>query len=257
MIVKIVMTIGMLIAFNACANDMVRVKKERIVMPPLPQKSGEHDSVTHVKSVKWHKLKSLKDYSADAYTLKEGVEYLEIRAYTRAMQSKVYSEKYIVTVKLGKTALKSFDTEVVEKFKASSPNLNKKTNIRKYGFCAMEGCTSYISNGFMIDKNRKIWRMNEVSDIIKTLGDIDTPAEAKLVLWLHDKNRGLADENHKDKYRKTPKGYTIISEYDNSMDNFGECGHFTYRIDISKQGKITQKKLLKKRASVNGCFTAD
>jgi len=45
MIVKIVMTIGMLIALNACANDMVKVKKERIVMPPLPQKCGEFDIV--------------------------------------------------------------------------------------------------------------------------------------------------------------------------------------------------------------------
>ena len=39
------MTIGMLIAFNACANDMVRVKKERIFMSPLPQKCGEYDIV--------------------------------------------------------------------------------------------------------------------------------------------------------------------------------------------------------------------
>jgi len=43
MIVKIVITIGVLIALNACANDMVKVKKERIVMPPLPQKCGEFD----------------------------------------------------------------------------------------------------------------------------------------------------------------------------------------------------------------------
>ena len=45
MIVKIVMTIGMLIALNACANDIVRVKNETIVMPPLPQKCGEYDIV--------------------------------------------------------------------------------------------------------------------------------------------------------------------------------------------------------------------
>ena len=53
------------------------------------------------------------------------------------------------------------------------------------------------------------------------------------------------------------KEYTIISEYDNSIANFGECGHFTHRIDVSKEGKITQKKLLKKRDSVNRCLTVD
>jgi len=32
---------------------------------------------------------------------------------------------------------------------------------------------------------------------------------------------------------------------------------FFDRIDVSKQGKIRQKKLLKKRDFVNGCLTAD
>ena len=109
----------------------------------------------------------------------------------------------------------------------------------------------------MIDSHGKMWRMNTVNDVIGMLGGIDTPAEAKLVLWLNNKNRGISDENYKDKYRKTSKGYTIISEYDNSIDNIGECGHFTYRINISKKGKITEKKLLKKNPSKNGCMTMD
>ena len=99
--------------------------------------------------------------------------------------------------------------------------------------------------------------MNTVKDVIGMLGEIDTPAEAKLVLWLNDKNRGISDENHKDKYRKTSKGYAVISEYDNSINNFGECGHFTYRIHISKTGKVREKKLLKKEPSKNGCLTMD
>jgi len=45
MIVKIVITIGMLMALNACANNMAGVKNERIVVPPLPQKCGEYDIV--------------------------------------------------------------------------------------------------------------------------------------------------------------------------------------------------------------------
>lgn len=214
-------------------------------------------SAVHAKDTKWHTLKSFEVYPASAYTLREGVEYLEIRTYVWGIQSKTYSKKYIVTAKLGKKPLNSFDPKVVKKFKASSPNLTEKTNIRKYGFCVMAGCTSYISNGFMIDKKQKIWRMNEVSDVLSMLGEVDTPAEVKLVLWLNDNNRGTSDLNHKDKYRKTSKGYAILSEYDNSMSNFGECGLFTYEINISKQGKITQKKLLKKRDSPHGCLAVD
>lgn len=212
----------------------------------------------HAKAAKWQKLKSLKEYSGSDYALKKGVEYLEIREYFRGVKDKGYNtKKYEVTVSMQGSALKSFNTEIVKKFKASIPNLSKQTNIKASTFCLMRGCVSRISNGFMIDSHEKIWRMNEVSDLIGMLGEVNTPAEAKIVLWLHDNRRDISDKNHKDKYRKTSKGYTVISEYDNSIDNFGECGNFTYQINISKKGKITENKLLKKKPSKNGCMTMD
>ena len=212
----------------------------------------------HAKSIKWQKLKSLKSYPASAYTLKDGVEYFEIREYYNGVKDTKYNIKnYRVTVKMGITSLKSFSPKMVKKFKALRPNLSKQTNIKKSNFCLMSGCVSRISNAFMIDDHGKIWRMNEVKDVIGMLGEIDTPAEVKLVLWLNDKNRDTEDRNHKDKYRKTSKGYTVISEYDNSIMNLGECGYFTYRLKIGKNGKITEKKLLKKKPSKNGCMTMD
>lgn len=214
-------------------------------------------STINAKSSKWHTLKALEPYSASEYTLKEGVEYLEIRSYIRSIQSKIYSDRYVVVAKFGNKTLDSFEPKVVEKFKASPPNLSEKTNIRKYGFCIMAGCTSYIGNAFMIDKNKKIWRMNEVSDVINMLGVVDTPAEVKLVLWLNDNHRSTNDMNHKDKYLKTSTGYSVLSEYDNSMSNLGECGLFTHEISINKQGKITQKKLLKRVNSPHGCLAMD
>lgn len=211
----------------------------------------------HAKSAKWQKLKSLNEYRASAYTLKEGVEYLEIREYYQDEDKGYDTKKYKVTVSMQRSTLKSLSPQIVKKFKASAPNLSKETNIKKTRFCLMSGCASRISNGFMIDSHGKMWRMNSVKDVIDMLGRIDTPAEAKLVLWLNDKNRDTTDENYKDKYRKTSRGYTIISEYDNSIMNFGECGHFTYRISISKKGVITEKKLLKKTPSKDGCLTVD
>ncbi len=212
----------------------------------------------HAKGAKWQELKALKEYPVNAYKLKEGVEYLEIRNYIKGNKDKRYNiKKYGVTVSMQRTPLKSFSPKMVKKFKALSPNLSKQTNIKSSTFCLMSGCVSQISNGFMIDSHGKMWRMNMVKDVIGMLGEIDTPAEAKLVLWLNDKNRSTSDENYKDKYRKTSKGYTVISEYDNSIMNFGECGHFTYRININKKGKITGKKLLKKKPSKNGCLAMD
>lgn len=215
-------------------------------------------SSIHAKSTKWHTLKALEMYEPNAYTLKKGVEYLEIRNYYWGINDRGYNTKgYSVTLSMQRRALKSFAPDIIKKFKRSLPNLSKETNIKNTGFCLMSGCVSNISNGFMLDSQGKVWRMNRVEDVIGMLGEIDMPAEAKLVLWLHDKHRGLSDENYKDKYHKTSKGFTVISEYDNSIDNFGECGHFTYRIDIGKKGKITEKKLIKKKPSKNGCMTMD
>ena len=207
------------------------------------------------KSIKWQKLKSLKEYSPSAYNLKEGVEYLEVRSYYKDVGESEYdmsSSTPLLT--MYRKPLVSFDSK---KFKSLKPNLSKDKKKKKETMCLMMGCVSRISNAFMLDSQGKMWGMNRVEDIIGMLGVIDTPAEAKVVLWLNDKHRDITDENHKDKYRKTTKGYRIISEYDNSIANFGECGNFTYRIDISKKGKITQKKLLKTKASKDGCLAVD
>jgi len=201
----------------------------------------------------WQELQTLESYPASAYRLKEGVEYMEIRTYRTQVSGIIgmtplkTSFKEYIAVKLGKRSLDSFDPKVVEKFKALSPNTSEESNIRKYQFSLMSGSTSYASNGFMIDKNNKTWQIKKISDVIDKLGDIDTPAEVKFVLWLNDNHRSTTDKKRKDRYRKTSKGYIVISEYENEITNFGECGHFFYQIKISKRGKITEKKLLKKK----------
>ncbi len=223
---------------------------------------GDSLALMDMDTHEWQELKALESYPASAYRLKEGVEYMEIRTYSKHVSGmigmtplKTYFKKY-VAVKLGKKSLDSFDPKVVENFKALSPSTPEETNIRKNQFALMSAFTSYASNGFMIDKNNKAWQINRVSNVIGKLGEIDTIAEVKFVLWLNDKHRSTMDRKHKDKYRKTSKGYIVISEYENQMTNYGECGHFTYQINISKQGKITQNKLLKKKP-VKSCGSAD
>ena len=174
-----------------------------------------------------------------------------MREYIWQSPHDVDKNSYHVVMSAYKTPLQSFKSKKVKKFKSLAPNFTKEANIREMGHCLMSGCTFSRSNGFMIDKNGKMWRMNEVSDVIKYLGIIDTPAELKLVLWLNN------EAHDKDKYRKTSNGYIVISEYDNSINDLGECGHFVYRLKVSKKGKITEKKLLKKTESKDGCMTAD
>jgi len=212
-------------------------------------------NLAYSEDSKWHTLKSLKDYPASSYNLKNGVEYLEIRLYN-STDNKKFSSSYKVPLHIGKRKLNTYSKRIIKKFKNSKPNLSRGSSIREDSMCIMSGCGYILGNGFMIDSKGIIWNMNESPDIVEMLGEIDTPAEIKLIIWLNNKFKKLDDEKHKDKYRKTSTGYEIISEYENHIDNLGECGIFRYKISIDKNGNILNKKLLSKLKS-KGCLALD
>jgi len=205
----------------------------------------------------WQKLKLLKDYSPTDFNLKKGVEYLEIRTYFKGQRNREYNtKKYQIDVSMGQTPLSFFEPKLIKMFKKVAPNLSKETNLKYMSFCLMGGCAFKISNGFMIDSRKKMWVMNTTEDILNMIGEVDTPAEAKLVLWLNNKKRGEQKEDIY-QYHQSTNGYKILYEYDNHLSNFGECGHFIYEMFIGKDGNITQKKLLKKSESKQGCLAMD
>jgi hypothetical protein len=197
---------------------------------------------------KWHNLKPLKKYPPSAYTLKSDINCLEVREYIWDTKHKRDNHSYHIVMSTCKRPIKP---NVLKSFRRVTPNFSKEANIRKIGTCLLEGCSFSQSFGFIIDNKGKMWKMNEISNVARFLGDIDTPAELNLILWMRN------EPYDKLKYQKSAKGYVAITEYDNSINNFGECGHFVYRLNINKRGQITKKKLLKKTSSKNGCMCAD
>ncbi len=138
---------------------------------------------------------------------------------------------------LYRTPLTSLGPKIVKKFHKLTPNTSSKSNIVIHDIQSGGVGCYYLYNGFTIDDKGKMLRMNMVEDIVGFLGEIDTPAEAQVVLWLNNKKSG-------DLYRKTSKGYEAIVEY---KDN-GYCKKFKYKATINKKGKITQYKLLKSKS---------
>jgi len=205
---------------------------------------------------KWHTLKELKEYVPSNFILKDDIEYLEIRLYTKGEREQNYSTKYNVKVRMGQTPLESFDAKLVKEFKDVKPDLSKETNLKKVAFCLMNGCTHLIGNGFMIKSDKKIWKMNTTQDILDMIDEVNTPAEVRLVLWLHNDKFGNY-EKEKYQYRKVSNGYEILHEYENSLSNIGECGRFTYEMFVGSDGKISKNKLLKKSTENVGCLAMD
>ena len=107
-----------------------------------------------------------------------------------------------------------------------------------------------LMNGFMMDKNNKVWRMDEVKDVITQLGDIDTPAEARLILWIH----GYTNGNH---YYKRANGYEITYTYETteSSKNSQCVDHkeITEKALVNKKGEIVSRKKLKSKFMGQDC----
>ena len=162
----------------------------------------------YAKDIKWQELKSLYKYPASAFHLKDDVSVMEIRHYGTYSNFKKYNKPTIM-MKYYKIPLKLLDPKLVKRFKNTAPNLSKSGNIHRTSKNSVE-----ITNAFIMDNSGKILKMNEIVDVIGFMGEIDTPAEAQLVLWLHSKREGT-------KYRKISKGYEIIIKYYKSYPSDG------------------------------------
>lgn len=211
------------------------------------------------RSSQWHSLKPLKKYSMSDFKLRQDVNYLEVRQYikstVRPHSGKIvitpYSfRKYSVLFKVYNNPLTSFDKKTVSDFKALNPVLNDKANIKRLVRFGMRFSNTALGNAFYIDSNKKMGVISKKENVFPLLGEINTPAEAQLALWLHDKPEGKS-------YRKVNDGYTLIVEYNNSIANHSSCGWFKYQAHISATGKLLEYKLLEKKPSVDGCVVYD
>ena len=195
----------------------------------------------HAKDAKWQKFKALYKYQASAFHLKDDISVMEIRCYSTYDNYKKYN-KPTLKMKFYKTPLKLLDSKLVKRFKNAAPNLSKSGNIHRTSKSSVE-----ISNAFIIDNSGSILKMNEIVDVIGFMGEIDTPAEAQLILWLHNKREGT-------KYRKTSKGYEVIIKYEKSYPSdkgdkkiaefCEEIREVTDKAIINKRGKIISYKQL-------------
>ncbi len=179
----------------------------------------------------------------------ENVKCLEIRSYEVNQKKQQSNHKWIIHMTWCSEPISGIDPVVVKKFRTAKPMSTKGSNIggEKFG---------RFVNGFIIDKNDKVWRMDEVKDVITQLGEIDTPAEARLILWIH----GYTNGNH---YYKTSKGYEITYTYETTDKECKGCPGTTQCVEkkevtekalINKKGEIVSRKKLKSRSLKRECI---
>jgi hypothetical protein len=196
-------------------------------------------------------LKPLNEYKDSEYNLKSGIEYVEIRTYFG--KNKENREQYDEDNFIKEISIKSKTYD--NKFKNIKPNF-EDAMIRKHKICRFMGCFYRISLAFVQMSDKNIIQLNRVEDIVNLFDNIKTPAELNLVLWLNDINKHRTDYEHNESYKKVKNGYEVISIYQNSVLNFGECGVFKYKLFVNDKGTIEKKILLEKKLKED-CVVAD
>ena len=220
------------------------------------------------KEADWHTLKSVTTeyygaYKSEDYHLHEDVVALEIRTYG---SSDGYQKVKNIPIKIHTVPLKLLDKKISQRFRNAPPNLSTKDEIRN-----PPDFKGDKSRAFVLKKSGEVFRMNEISDVIGFLGEIDRPAEAYLVWWMHARYSGKKDtqkwessyeplvKSHQ--YRQTSQGYELLISYSIARSygrNFEVCEdvqHFTDKIIIDKKGKMIYFQQTQKSKIQSSCET--
>ena len=205
-------------------------------------------------------VRAFDSYESSDYHLKDDVIALEIKTYS----SKNGYKKSIDTPISIYT--KPISSKLLKYFHNASPDFSRKGDIRN-----PPDYKDYKTRALMPKKDNVVYRMNEISDVINALGEIDRPAEAYLVWWMHSKYSGRKDtKNWKNanrplvqnrKYRKTSQGYEMVIEYSISRNydksDYESCDisqKFTDKVIVDKHGQIIYFKQLNKSKIKTKCY---
>lgn len=196
----------------------------------------------------WIKLKKLSHYKPSEYNLKKGVEVLELREYKINTKEELMPIAYRKVVSIESKALKSYEVSIQRLFKSAKPIIHSRNDfgLLSYVFVGF-GCR-YLYNGFMIDSEAKIYKMDTKRDFIGFLGEIDSDAEVQLVTFLNKRLEGL-------KYRKVPQGFEVIvvAAFKVGAPNT-QCKESTYSIIIDTKGNMIKDQLIKEKELELDCI---
>ncbi len=180
----------------------------------------------------WNKLYSLNSnkYSFQDFGFND-INCLELRSYPiNPSTRKQITDRWTVPISI----CEDVKDDIFKRFQNIKPNLSCKGNIRKNQILPV------VLNAMTIDKNGKIWSMNEIEDVLGFIGDINTPAKLQLVLWLYGENEGSY-------YQKKFNDYEVMVKYKTSSKSHNKSylNTFVYKLTINKYGKLLNKKLFK------------
>ena len=209
--------------------------------------------LTLTANAEWKPLKGLDYYGPKAFTLKKGVAYVEIRKYTEtyipnASGNGDTTKKKAVVFRMYRNPLLYFGSATKHAFQQISPK--KRYGFKKGAYASLGPSAKWYYGGYMLDSAGKLWRLENIQDVVDMVKPVDTPADLSLVLWLNSDAQDRSDQkSYSAKYRKSGSGYVVREHHVayGGGDWIYSCGDYTFDYKVNASGKVTQKKLIKKR----------
>ena len=199
----------------------------------------------------WIPLSKTATYPNSAYSMRDDVNYFELRKYVFDRKGeKQLSNKYVPYFFIYRKKLSSYPTKLINQFRkvpfnSSIPtDIKVRQNYHNYKFKA---------KGFIIKKDNNFWTINEAKDFIWLFDKIDTEAELHYFITVNNFfNYSYKVDNS---YRKTTLGYDVKQKHIKhkvTMKSKGKYDeytsyeeHITYLYHISSKGVITREMISK------------
>jgi hypothetical protein len=200
----------------------------------------------------WHPLKPMSAYHGQDFHLKAGVAYVEMRRSDTFRPDHGKPTTHVRrAVTLSRKPLSRYGAKTVRDFQRLPMSSKKRYTLMRGGAGHLSGSSIWYYNGFMLDTHGKMWRLETIQDLIDMVRPIDTPAEAKLVLWAHQHAEGFTTDSsdYRARYKKIGRNYLIEEHYAITDTAYGECGIYTWRSTVTHAGHISQRKRISKRPS--------
>ena len=204
----------------------------------------------NAKTIGYEALTSFYLQPSEAYHLKEEVLAFELRRYQHADAYK----NYTVIKGIYRIPKYQIASRVRKNFDMARPNLSRESDI-----VDPSNYKEDVYRGFILYKNGKVVRLNEIADIVACLNGVDTVAEAQFVVWLHlnsigeehvkkwkSANTHLRMEFISQKYKKSKQGYGIMLDFfvTDTVNNVSQ--NFVDSMIITSKGEMIHHKELKK-----------
>jgi hypothetical protein len=200
----------------------------------------------------WHPLKLMSTYHGKDFHLKPGVEYVEVHLHDTFIpddhKPSLFTKRII---QMYRKPLKSYGSKSLRAFRHTTATGSKRYGFLRGSAGLMTGSRSWYFNGTMLDSQHKLWHLETTRDLIDMVLPIDTPAEVKLVMWAHKRAEWFVTfhEEYHAKYKRSGSRYLVEEHYSITDTAYGECGIYTYRYSIDRQGHMSKGKLIRKRPS--------